>query len=382
MGGGRSGGHFTQDLSFAQAAKSFFTHKPCSGYSIKRSAFVFILKSSHTTIRNCVSLTFILFLYLKKKGARSKMDSKICLSIKSKKNPLERCASKASKGDFCARHSNTKIIWTGVVVYKTKKQKDALIVICGFLVKKFRRFLIKQAGPLTFIPEAADNQEDLLTLESVQSIPLKYRFSYMDSKKHVWMFDLRFLVQLMGHGNDFKNPFSQESLPQTVTQRLHLRAEKLRAQKIPILYVEEGELTPDQVWNQKVLDIFLKINSLGYGVNVLWFDMMNVREHERFYTILFNMWVYTLPLSHMQREILVPGYASGRSPLFRWAPHVIVGRGGDMKWWRKQNLGLMAAFLTRGQDKETQGCGALHILTALANSHRQVREAFPWLAEG
>jgi hypothetical protein len=311
--------------------------------------------------------------------------TKLCLSIKSKKEPSEKCISKATKGDFCARHSKTKVLWVSTPVKRypfTRKQKNALHIIYRFWINRGRRNLRKRLGPATFIPEYADNKDDLLTLQLVNTIPLKYRFSYIDSKKHLWIFDLRFLVQLMHYGNDLKNPFSQESFTQDFIQRLQLRVENLRAQKIPILYVEEGELTPDQLWNQKVLDIFLKINSLGYGVNVLWFESMGIREHERFYTNLYNMWVYSLPLTHEQRESLVPGYNSGRYPLFKWPPITIVGRGAELKWWRKQNLGLMGAFLTRGQDKETQGCGALHILTALANSHRLVREAFPWLAEG
>ena len=303
---------------------------------------------------------------------------RICLSIKSKKNPLERCASKATTGDFCSRHSKSKVLWADPIL----KQKKTLDIIYRFWINRGRRSIRRELGPLTFIPDEADNQEDLLTLQPVNTIPLKYRFSYIDSKKHLWIFDLRFLVQLMHYGGELKNPFSQESLPQTSIQRLQMRVEKLRAQKIPILYVEEGELTPDQLWNQKVLDIFLKINSLGYGVNVLWFETMGVREHERFYVNLYNMWVYSLPLSVIQREVLVPGHDSGRNPLFKWPPVILVGRGGELKWWRKQNLRLMGAFLMRGQSKDTQGCGALHILTALANSHRQVREAFPWLADG
>jgi hypothetical protein len=139
------------------------------------------------------------------------------------------------------------------------------------------------------------------------------------------------------------------------------------------------ELTPEQVWNQKVLDVFLKLISLGYGVNVLWFETLTIRGHELFYRNLYNLWNITLTLTPEEREVIVPGYMSGRSPLFRWSPYAIIGRVQELKWWRKHNLGLMNAFLSRGQEKDIQGCGALYILTALANSHPHVAEAFPWL---
>jgi len=186
---------------------------------------------------------------------------------------------------------------------------------------------------------------------------------------------------MMHYGNELKNPYSQELFSKDIVNSFQRRVEILRAKKIPIVYVEEGELTPDQIWNEKVLDIFLKITALGHGVNVLWYENMDVRTHERFYRYLYDMWMYSLPITREEREILVPGYSSGRTPLFKWAPIEILGKGQGLKWWRKQNLKLISAFLTRGQEKTTQGCGVLYILTALANSHRAVREAFPWLAE-
>jgi hypothetical protein len=66
--------------------------------------------------------------------------------------------------------------------------------------------------------------------------------------------------------------------------------------------------------------------------------------------------------------------------LFKWFPEQVEFRGFELKWWRKQNLALMNAFLSRGQDKDTLGCGALYVLTALAQTHPRAAEAFPWLS--
>jgi hypothetical protein len=41
---------------------------------------------------------------------------------------------------------------------------------------------------------------------------------------------------------------------------------------------------------------------------------------------------------------------------------------------------LMNSFVNRSEDKTMQSSGALYVITALANSHRQVAEAFSWLA--
>ena len=308
------------------------------------------------------------------------MEPIICISRRSKKKPTEKCVSKATKGDFCARHYKSRIVWTPPLDGVNNPHNCILASekILRFWKLYGRRRLIKSMGPFTFVPEFAENESDLLTLEKVESIPFTYRFSYNDSN-NVWLFDIRFFVQLMQHGNELKNPFNQLPLTQTTLNNLQKRIEILRTRGQPIIYVEEGELTPEQIWNQKVLDVFLKMSSLGFPVNIAWFDMMTVLTHERFYTHLYNIWNYHLQLSNELKETMVPGHSVGRAPLFRWTPEVITARPHELKWWRKQSLCLMKAFLTRGQDTVTQNTNVLTILTALANCHRHVAEAFPWL---
>jgi hypothetical protein len=308
------------------------------------------------------------------------MEYNVCLSIKSKKKPTEKCVAKAIKGDFCARHHKSRVLWTPVKppTPVTRRQKAASEKILRFWIWHGRRRLRKSMGPCTFVPEVAENESDLLTFETVNSIPLTYRFSYRDTN-NAWIFDIRFFTQLLHHGSELKNPFNQVPFTQTVITLVQKRIEILRNRGQPIIYLESGELSPEQIWNQKVLDIFLKMNSLGFPVNIIWFDLMTVLTHERFYTQLYNLWTYNLQISDEQKEIMVPGHLAGRAPLFRWTPDVITARPQELKWWRKQTLGLMKAFLTRGQDPVTQNSNVLTILTALANCHRYVAEAFPWL---
>ena len=308
------------------------------------------------------------------------MEYKLCLSIKSMKKPTEKCVSKAVKGDFCARHNKSRILWSSnpPIIPLTRRKKAASEKILRFWILHGRRRLRKSMGPCTFVPAEAENESDLLTLESVTLIPLTYRFSYIDTN-NAWIFDIRFFIQLLNHGSELKNPFNQTPLTQPVIVLLQKRIEILRSRGQPIIYVEQGELSPEQIWNQKVLDIFLKMNSLGYPVNIVWFDMMTIVTHERFYTHLYNLWHHHLQLSDEQKEIMVPGHAAGRAPLFRWTPAVLLQKRHELKWWRKQSLTLMKAFLARDQDPVTQSSNVLTILTSLANCHRYVAEAFPWL---
>ena len=148
------------------------------------------------------------------------MDSKICLSIRSKKKPTEKCVAKAVKGDFCARHHRSRVLWkTEAPRLVTRRQKAASEKIIRFWIRYGRLHLRKSMGPCTFAPESAENESDLLTLEKVNSIPLTYRFSYIDTN-NAWLFDIRFFIQLLHYGNELKNPFNQTPLTQNVISLL------------------------------------------------------------------------------------------------------------------------------------------------------------------
>lgn len=309
-----------------------------------------------------------------------------CLSIKSKKHPDQRCASKATHGNFCSRHQKSKVLWSPSTLrtsspnhLMTRKQRVAIEKIYRFWVSYGRRKIRNIHGPSTFISEISQNDTDLTTLEPISSIPLRYRFSYSDTNNHIWTFDLRFLVQMMHYGNEMKNPYTQDNLERPVVERLQAMTQSLIRHKLPVLYSNDTILTPEQAWNQKVLDVFLKLNSLGYAVNLIWFEGMTVAQHHSFYTILYTMWTSDFALRAQEKENLVSGYNSGRNPLFRWTPQVIVGKVNTLKWWRKNNLGLMNAFITRAKDRALQNCSALYVLTALVESVPAARESFPWL---
>jgi hypothetical protein len=307
----------------------------------------------------------------------------LCASIKSKKHSNLRCPNTASRGQFCAKHIKSKILWTSSNTTKhhplTRRQKNAAEKIMKFWILHGRRRLRRIQGPSLFMSSLSHNDKDIYTFESITTIPFVYHFSFIDLKKHLWTFDLRFLIQLLQYGKQLVNPFSQEPIPETLIQRLQQRSQTLRKRGIPIVYVEKDVLTSEQIWNQKVLDVFLKLTSLGYGVNLLWFETMSVRSHETFHRKLYDLWNITAGLTAADKERIIPGHSSGRSPLFRWNPTILEAQTHELKWWRKQNLNLMNTFVSRSTDRTVQSCGALYVLTALAQTHPKIAEVYPWL---
>jgi hypothetical protein len=301
-----------------------------------------------------------------------------CIHVKSKNDPGRQCEHAASKGTFCAIHDRCKKknIWVRPPAILTRAQRASGAKILRFLVKATCGQRRKRHGPAYFTPTMANNETDIYTLDSVSTIPLTYRFSYIDSKNNVWLFDSRFLMGSMQYEPTPMNPFTQEEIPGTVLTRLQSLSEYLQKHSLPLLYISEDTLSPEQRWNQKVLDVFLRIRIHGYGVNVLWFESMNISSHTRFYTRLYDLWTTDLQLTEEDKERIVPNHTRS---LFTQHPNRLIYEYHTLKWWMKHNLTVMHTLLTASPEKGNRGCGALYILTALSHVNADVALAYPWL---
>ena len=301
-----------------------------------------------------------------------------CIHVKSKKEPEKQCDRLATNGTLCKIHDRCKrkLIWKRPTAMLTRTQRAAGSKIISFLRKITWLTRRKRHGPAYFTPLISNNETDIYTLDSVSTIPLTYRFSYADEKKNVWLFDSRFLMGSMQYERNVINPFTQEEIPPLVLSRLQSLSEFLQRHSLPLLYVTEDTLTPEQRWNQKVLDVFLRIRTHGYGVNVIWFESMNISMHSRFYTRLYDLWNVELLLTEQDKERIVPGHSN---TLFIHHPNRLMYAYHTLKWWMKYNLSVMHILLTASPEKGNRGCGALYILTALAQVNPDVALAYPWL---
>jgi hypothetical protein len=215
----------------------------------------------------------------------------------------------------------------------------------------------------------------------LDTIPKSFFFSFGDESKNIWAFDIRSLSHLVTEGSEIVNPYTRGLISSATLQRIHRRILWLRERKFPILYATGENLTPDQLWNQKVLDVFFKMEALGYRASCRWFDEMNLSDHMTFYRRLFRLWMYQLGLTSAEREAIVPGYNSGMTKLFRHTPDRVEANSHDLRWWRRSNLNLILEFISRAPQKSQQGLGALYVLMALVQIVPEAAEAYPWIRE-
>jgi hypothetical protein len=308
-----------------------------------------------------------------------------CQNIKSRTNPDAQCPFAALHGDYCSRHTKNPRPFRARRVSNEIQEATPSAAAAATKIQRAWRLrapLLRFAhqGPASNALNLAGNETELYSMDPLSSIPAPYRFSYADEKRHIWMFDIRTLGHSMATGFPQQNPYTREILPAQALNALHNRIAWLRSRKYQILHINTDVLTPEQCWNQKVLDIFLKIEALGYYACPDWFHGMTAYHHSLFYKKLFDLWEYRLALTAAEKEAVVPGHLSpGARRLFRFPPDTQDDR--DRGWWARMNLSIMEAFVTRATDKERQKLGAMYVLMGLVQASRPAARALPWVVE-
>jgi hypothetical protein len=184
----------------------------------------------------------------------------------------------------------------------------------------------------------------------------------------------------MGTGLAQLNPYTREPLNEGTLKILHDRIEWLRSRKYQIRYISTDVLTPEQVWNQRVLDVFLKIEGLGYYVSCDWFHELIAYQHAALYSRLFNLWNYRLGLTPAQKDEIVPRHnGTGEDRLFRYIPETLPRK--DKHWWERHNIAILDALVSRAEDKDHRKLGALYVLMGLVQVSLPAARSLPWVAE-
>jgi hypothetical protein len=325
----------------------------------------------------------------KKKSHKSRVSSdsiiRQCANIRSRKHPDAKCPFTATDGDFCIRHSKNPVRFQ-----EKLKQVSSNLFLKQNSANKIQRWWklysgilrYRQQGPAVNIPADAENQVDIYTLDPTSSIPVLYRWSYIDSKKHLWLFDIRSLSMTRTHDSDdiLTNPYTRETIIGKSSTHFQERCKWLRDHKYCLLHTSDIELTPEQLWHQKILDVTMKYDVLGYHTCLNWFEELSISQLYHFYRELWELWHFRLQLSNPVKLLVVPRWNTAVNPLFKWSPLDLMFRN-DKRWWQKVILELMDRLVSSAQTKEHKILGALYGMTAFAIVSWRVRQYYTWLVE-
>lgn len=311
--------------------------------------------------------------------ARSELAFRQCKNCKSRANPDVQCPLSATHNDYCSRHyKNPKPFVKPPIILQrpyTRSDRTAISKLQAFwrAWAPLKRFTSQ--GPAANCMALSMNETELYSFESIQTIPTHYIITIADERHSIWAFDVRTLVHSMTRGFPSQNPYTRDVFLERAKKQIHGRIEWLRQRKYPILHINTDIVTSEQVWKHKVLDVFLRIESLGYYVNCDWFYRLSLEDHKKFYGGLFALWNWKLQLTHADKHRIVP---TDGAQLFRFHPDEMPLK--TLTWWQKNTLGLIDTFISKGSSKEDRKMGAMYTLMALTTVSPAAAEALHWLA--
>jgi hypothetical protein len=301
---------------------------------------------------------------------------KLCLNIKSKKFPKERCSYPAKKGDFCSRHYKNPVIFSVPIASRSIQNSVLKIQRAWRLFSGL--YLAKTLSPAFFVRSLCHNDSELASFESLDTIPRDYFFAIRESRR-IWGFDIRTLVIQYENSGKLENPYTKELCNQDTVKEFRERVEKLRRWKKPIHYIQTSDLTQKQSWNLRVLDMCLRLDMLGYRISTHWFTDLDIYKHKMLYEILFNTWNGE-DLTSQLRETVVPGYSLEDRALFKWSPSKVLMKT-ELDSVRRTNLNVMERMICSAFEQSDRTLGAMYVVSSLCRVSYRCKSAYPWLVQ-
>jgi hypothetical protein len=168
------------------------------------------------------------------------------------------------------------------------------------------------------------------------------------------------------------NPYTRQDISPRIMKKILERIAWLRSRGYTIL-LQEADLTPEQIWQQKILDVFMKFEMLGFHIPCEWFSEMTIKSHREFHNYLNSLWTVRLGLSEEEKIAIFPDH----SKLFSLSHQKQHAR----QWWERVNLRLIDGLLSGSAIKENHRLGAMYCMMGFVHVNEEAAESFPWILE-
>jgi hypothetical protein len=265
------------------------------------------------------------------------------------------------------------------------------------------------------------NATDFYTMEPIMEIDSRLFFSYSDSAKFHYGFDIDSLFSLISKTNRYKllNPYNREKIQNELLDKINSLGNKINIlypgvlqnfinnnqnnnqirnsmnnmnnmnnnQNINLHYGNSSILnritTPEiriletnrqQPVATRIQELFMEIDQLGNYTNPTWFSSLTRQEYIRLYRLLYSIWL-RLSLD-IRNKICIIG-----NPFL----HIFRDRINTdtilFDTIQEACLRVFENMVFTGIDTEFRKIGALHVLSALTVISSPARISIPWLYE-
>ena len=280
-------------------------------------------------------------------------------------------ASYGKKGELIDRLSKH---FNQIIFYQPHINKIELIQRTYRQYVKYKIFKIR--GPGFFDRSICINDYDFYSCEDKMDIDNKYFISYRDNKNFVYCFDARSLLKLNEHSNGQLpiNPYNLLEMPISVIENASNIIEQLKKNKL-FNDFEEVKMTPEQQHRDKIVKIFHKLDELDNHTKPECFTKLTLKNLNRFYDGLYDIWYYRAGLSDKLRNDIVPG-----NNLFKLS-QAQLSHYKDKRKVQSIIIGVIDRLISSATNRSDQILGSLYVLTALSDVSYECGQANQFLLQ-
>ena len=353
------------------------------------------------------------------------MDNNLCMSIKSKKEVNIRCPNKKKLNcDFCGKHLVNPIIFKAheednkekenipnvnelfFLVQENKTLSVNIIRKCirgsylnsfinsklskSNLIIKLKEHIIKERHYINneyniikiqsfvrmFLKKyryMCANEVDVLTMNSKMEIenPYFYRFYNRQNGKY-YGYDIRLLNDLI-NSNYQSCPYTFRKFDESEIDNINQYIEKLKRLNIKVKV--EKELSEEEIMENKVKDLFYKINMLDNYTNHKWFMNLTQLELIKLYISAEDIWNYRSLLNEESKyKIIQNNY------IFN-IPVMMIRKVKSISRLRDILIYTFDIMVSSGIDINEKKLGAILVLSALVEISPDAANALPHLIQ-
>lgn len=226
-------------------------------------------------------------------------------------------------------------------------------------------------------PIVINNEEDFYSLEPIAEIDKDYLFVVNENGFH-YGFDVRSFKKLIGSTK--QNPYTRTEFSGKTIDSFNKICDELLNQNKSLYFDEPENMTVEQKFNQKLLRIFQKMDSLeviASGTQIQWFTELGFLKLKKLYVILEDVWNYRSQISYEQKNKIVPG-----NNIFNYNKDYILNLTEHNKRELEHiTLNEMDKLISSSDNKDDRVLGCYYILIALSEVNLTVLEACPWLIQ-
>ena len=273
-------------------------------------------------------------------------------------------------------------------VYDYLKRSNSVVKIqCNFR-KYLCKLSISLRGPALFDRSISTNHNDFYTFDSINSLSF-YNFISWREDKNIFSFDIYSLHELINNSikdrqrnqNIVKplNPYNRTEISSNIINNLSqiIRLNKIHGENFKDNKINTNqEIITIDTFNRKIMDICLRIDSLGNYTDVNWFKCLGRRQIIKFINVLHDIWNYRAQIpDNVKREICTP---VGRPFAFVNVNYPYLCNC-NMLNLKMIFVKIIENFINKGINDASSSLGAMYVLSALTLVNNDTAEALPWL---